>query len=232
MEFTSWNPKELYHFGTKGMKWGQRRFQNPDGSLTPLGEQRYGKNGKRGSIGRSMDLNKLDRERTLAKSKADYYSARASDRMSRKVYRANKKGLAAPVADEKTKKFQAKADEYSKLAKNSQKMVDRIIKNSAGKKMSIRSKTVVREGMNGLTAGTHYRVKNDGKGNRAHLQRDAQRMINNAYNAKARRAAIYGTMLGKQIATNRQNGISRYVHNNQDTLREQRLRRLMKYNYR
>ena len=32
---------ELYHHGIKGQKWGVRRFQNKDGSLTPAGERRY-----------------------------------------------------------------------------------------------------------------------------------------------------------------------------------------------
>ena len=32
---------ELKHYGVKGMKWGRRRFQNKDGSLTPAGEKRY-----------------------------------------------------------------------------------------------------------------------------------------------------------------------------------------------
>lgn len=32
----------LAHHGTKGMKWGQRKYQNSDGSLTPLGRAHYG----------------------------------------------------------------------------------------------------------------------------------------------------------------------------------------------
>lgn len=30
---------ELYHFGIKGQKWGVRRFQNSDGTLTPVGKK-------------------------------------------------------------------------------------------------------------------------------------------------------------------------------------------------
>ena len=30
---------ELYHFGIIGMKWGIRRFQNKNGSLTSLGRK-------------------------------------------------------------------------------------------------------------------------------------------------------------------------------------------------
>ena len=36
------NWTELYHHGIKGQKHGKRRYQNPDGSLTPLGREHYG----------------------------------------------------------------------------------------------------------------------------------------------------------------------------------------------
>ena len=36
--------KELYHYGIKGQKWGIRRYQNEDGSLTEEGKKRYEKN--------------------------------------------------------------------------------------------------------------------------------------------------------------------------------------------
>ena len=35
--------EELYHYGIKGMRWGIRRYQNPDGSLTPAGIRRLEK---------------------------------------------------------------------------------------------------------------------------------------------------------------------------------------------
>ena len=38
-----WAPSDiLMHHGIKGQRWGVRRFQNPDGSLTNAGKNRYG----------------------------------------------------------------------------------------------------------------------------------------------------------------------------------------------
>lgn len=35
----------ILHAGIKGMRWGVRRYQNEDGSLTEAGRKRYGSNG-------------------------------------------------------------------------------------------------------------------------------------------------------------------------------------------
>lgn len=32
---------EIFHYGVKGQKWGVRRYQNKDGTLTSAGKKRY-----------------------------------------------------------------------------------------------------------------------------------------------------------------------------------------------
>lgn len=42
MEIRRISNDELYHHGVEGQKWGVRRYQNKDGSLTPEGRMHYG----------------------------------------------------------------------------------------------------------------------------------------------------------------------------------------------
>ena len=49
-------PPELMHYGIRGQKWGIRRFQNEDRSLTAAGKERYGRGSK--SSGRTGGISK------------------------------------------------------------------------------------------------------------------------------------------------------------------------------
>lgn len=41
MNFQTEYTNYLEHYGVPGMKWGIRRYQNEDGTLTELGKERY-----------------------------------------------------------------------------------------------------------------------------------------------------------------------------------------------
>lgn len=76
---------ELYHHGIKGMKWGVRRYQNEDGTLTYAGKVRYG--GVQNDDG-SLKILKSD-SKTTRTVKSDYN--RMSDQEFMNKYSASKK---------------------------------------------------------------------------------------------------------------------------------------------
>jgi hypothetical protein len=46
---------ELYHYGIKGQKWGVRRYQNEDGTLTSAGQKKYRIDASVGRTGRTTE---------------------------------------------------------------------------------------------------------------------------------------------------------------------------------
>lgn len=67
----------LAHYGTKGQKWGVRRFQNEDGSLTEAGKARYGVGDKKDWKRLNRDAKKDAHEYAVAKA---YYGEGAGTR--------------------------------------------------------------------------------------------------------------------------------------------------------
>lgn len=50
---------QIWRWGVKGMKWGIRRYQNKDGTLTEAGEKRY-----------KRDVTANDKKKTASKARS------------------------------------------------------------------------------------------------------------------------------------------------------------------
>lgn len=80
-----YDPDELMHYGIKGMKWGVRRFQNEDGTLTALGKKRQA----------------LDSARETARKHPERANSRINLDYARNEYRDQK--ILNKIAKQKTK---------------------------------------------------------------------------------------------------------------------------------
>ena len=127
---------ELYHFGIKGQKWGIRRYQNEDGSLTPAGKKRYGKMSndelqktlykqvKKARADQSNWSNQWNVNNTIGKnSKAvedryreDLQKYRSSDKYKRAVKKMSE-------LDKKAERGEISLDQYDKQYNNIRKSI-------------------------------------------------------------------------------------------------------------
>lgn len=154
--FDNWqgSGEELAHYGIPGMKWGVRRFQNRDGSLTERGEKRYGSGSFKRTSARAMQrhLNKLDAGYANVAARQNSHNQSVS-RLMRKANKAKYKGNT-----EKAEKYRTKAaQEAQKAAENNsqRKAIEnlqwKIIGTAARKGWTVNSEEVRRFGHDGKT---------------------------------------------------------------------------------
>jgi len=117
----------LAHHGILGMKWGIRRYQNADGSLTDEGRKHYG------NTDRNEDATKSDRKKAIAKYGHDAYALQKQakkalikgDEKSAKEYnelqkknRDKQKELRKEFADERVANYGRKLSVAGELGKS------------------------------------------------------------------------------------------------------------------
>ena len=74
----------LQHHGIKGQKWGVRRFQNTDGSLTAEGKKRYSVNDYQQAIDKTKTAGKIVNEAKTLNNTVKMFKDTSADRRIRK----------------------------------------------------------------------------------------------------------------------------------------------------
>ena len=152
IEMNEHNTDELYHFGIKGQKWGVRRYQNKDGSLTAKGKKRYEdpivSESKNKMINAKKDYikayNKLNisytnknlksynlAKDTYKKSKLNYSANKEASRISNKGITFNNKSKHRLKLEESYRKM-GLTKEQAEAAANKRIRTEKILAVSAG----------------------------------------------------------------------------------------------------
>lgn len=98
---------ELQHWGIKGQKWGQRRYQYKDGSLTPAGQKRYNK-----------EMDRLKKEKAKVKAEEKVLANKKKTQAKIDKLEAEKKALEErkkALKDEKRGKSSKESDKEDSM---------------------------------------------------------------------------------------------------------------------
>lgn len=122
---------ELYHYGRRGMKWGQRLYQNKDGSLTALGRIRYRQHQKSVAKKRNAALKKARKARATKKQEeltVEEQRAKLLKSTDADFLYKNRKLLTAAEINERLNRIDAERRLSEVADKNKKAVIDRVDK--------------------------------------------------------------------------------------------------------
>jgi hypothetical protein len=146
----------LAHHGIKGQKWGERRYQNPDGSLTDEGRRRYGRsersyrdeNGKLTKVGKEKLKTTRSNLRGLEDkiAKSQYAYDKQSKIVNKNLKKMSKGKIVDDFAEQEYVRDKMKADLEKDLS-NYKKYADYALSTFGNKKIK------------NMKDGKHARIK-------------------------------------------------------------------------
>lgn len=120
---------ELQHHGIKGQKWGLRRFQNPDGSLTAAGKKRYAddddtKKTETPKTKTKEDVLKSGSAKDILEFKGDLTNKEYEDAFRRLDYEKKMTSYSKAETMTALEKFSGVMDKVDKVRVGTQKAID------------------------------------------------------------------------------------------------------------
>lgn len=106
----------LVHHGIKGQRWGIRRFQNADGSLTSAGRSKYG-------VGPKRDKKKARADKKAAKKRAKAALERAKQIQKEKAARDRRMKTGPGAASEAVNMTEKEVQEYINKYRNANELM-------------------------------------------------------------------------------------------------------------